>query len=611
MDITARLKNYSKNTFKKIRGLLLPICTFCVVLFLGVSILVIEASAKSFKIPQIQVEVEIQPNGNVLITEHRTYQFDGSFSWADYRLPLNGFADIKNITVSEGNQSFVNRNTEQPGTYLVQQGESSIRVKWFYEAENEKRTFSISYMLEGALVMGPEWGEFFWNYLSSDREKDTDLFNVHLSLPRPLRSDFLYLWSRGPNRTITLTKTEDGYKAEAVNVDDDESVRIRSVFPRTLFDQQHIATTDNSFSLEWAQTDEEAYRDRLAEQKLEEAKYAEVGRILNILVTVLSLGVFIYLYRRYGGKYSVEKPSARQIYEVPTKYHPVVAAWLLNKKTVANNMLLGNVMELARQGYFIIKEKQEKGSFLSSEKKVYHLEKTAQQPEGDLTEWDEYLLSNLNRELQDGSKELKELFTDEVYKEWKELIDEYGDRQNWFDTNSYTGATVNGILQVLLLALGVTAAFWSGPIALIGMGTAFCMAIASLAIIRRTKEGEQVYQQINGYKEQLKGKRSSTEDIDIDTNMLDRHVIFAVTLGMSQDKIESIVDNVGTNEVYFHWFILHGGSGSGSASTPADLASSLGTLSSSGAAAFPGTTGGAGGGAVAGAAGGGASGGAG
>lgn len=598
-------KNHIPKNIKSYRSFFFLVISFCIT----ISITPLEGYGKSYEIPQITVEVEILPNGNVIITEHRTYYFDGSFSWADYRLPLKGFRDIKDLKISEEGRNFANQNTENPGTYMVQQSDNSIRIKWFYGANDEQRTFSISYLLEGALVIGPEWGEFFWNYLSASRKKDTEQLTVRLKLPRYLRSDSLHLWSRGPQANITLSKTGEGFRAQAQHIDNDESVQVRAVFPRAIFDQQKITTTENSFSLEWAKSDEQTYQERLAEQKAEDARYAEIGRILNIVVTLLSILLFIYFYRKFGRKPKVDPPSARQIYEVPKTYHPVVAAWVLNQKTVTSNMLLGNVMELARKGYFIIKEKQQEGSFWSSEKKSYELEKTNQKPDGKLREWDKFLLNHLHRKLENGNNELKDLFTDSVYSEWKEKINEYGKAQNWFDTASYNGAIINGILQVLLMALGVTAAFWSGIIALVSLGTTFCMIFASFAIVSRTEEGEKVYQQLDAYKNQLLGKREVEVEVEMGFNktILGRHTIFAITQGMSGKKIETLFNRAGVENYAFYWFILHGGF----SSTPADVANSLSTLSSTGAAVFPGTTGGAAGGAVAGSAGGGASGGAG
>lgn len=66
--------------------------------------------AQNYEIPEITVKAEILENGTVQIEEQRTYSFDGSFSWADYTLPAEGFSSINNIRVSESDSKLINQN---------------------------------------------------------------------------------------------------------------------------------------------------------------------------------------------------------------------------------------------------------------------------------------------------------------------------------------------------------------------------------------------------------------------------------------------------------------------------------------------------------------------
>ena len=104
-----------------------------------------QASAKEYEIPNIKVEVSINEDGTVRITEHLTYVFDGSFSWAEYELPKEGYSAIKNIQVSENGQSFINENSETAGTFSIAKNENAVKIRWYYQAVDENRTFTISY----------------------------------------------------------------------------------------------------------------------------------------------------------------------------------------------------------------------------------------------------------------------------------------------------------------------------------------------------------------------------------------------------------------------------------------------------------------------------------
>ncbi len=213
-------------------------------------------TAKEYEIPQIWVEVSINADGTVRITEHRTYVFDGSFSWANYRLPKQGFSAISDIQISENGQAFINENSEAKGTFMVEESDDSIRLSWYYSAEDEKRIFTISYTLEDAVVIGPEWSEFFWNYISEDRENSTENLDITINLPETIAPDSLYGWTRGPNQQINLQKTSGTYSVSAQSIDDDEFVKVRTVFPTSVFNQSQVEVTNTDFSLKWAQNDE-------------------------------------------------------------------------------------------------------------------------------------------------------------------------------------------------------------------------------------------------------------------------------------------------------------------------------------------------------------------
>src|SRR3990167_5750678 len=44
--------------------------------------------AKDYHFPKVEGRYQIQSDGSVEVLEHRTYSFDGSFSWADIYIPL-------------------------------------------------------------------------------------------------------------------------------------------------------------------------------------------------------------------------------------------------------------------------------------------------------------------------------------------------------------------------------------------------------------------------------------------------------------------------------------------------------------------------------------------
>lgn len=564
--------------------------------------------AKSYTIPVIRVQVTVQPDGTVRIIEHRTYRFDGSFSWADYRLPMHGFSRIRNITVTEGGTSYRNQNSEAPGTFRVQRGDESLRMQWYYEAEDEERTFTIAYTLEGALVIGPEWVEFYWNYLSSDREKDTDRLTVTLTLPGTVSPDSLYTWKHGAREQMALEKSSSGYRLTARTIDEDESARVRSVFPRRLLTSPQVTTTHDSFSLNQAREDEQA----IQQQRAREARYAGYGHQLLIVVCVLSIAAFIFFYRRYGKRHRASGLSGDATVMIPGRLKPAVAGWLLQGRTIHSGLLMATLLDLARRGYFTIRETEPEAQWMGSDKRRFRIEHgdSSSSSAGALTEWEQQLHTYVTARMDEGTERIDKLFsgsgmeTQRWFSKWKKALKADGDKRGWYDQESKKGIYANLAVQLALMGAAIGATFLAGPTGLIGLGLTAIMMAASAAIYRRTPEGERTYRQWKAYREGL----SNAPDHAIQADLLDRHFIYAVAFGLSQQQVEELFSQCSAEDAAFYWVIFSGHAHTGGA---AAMAASFSTLSASGTAAFPGAAASGAAGATAGAAGGGAAGGAG
>lgn len=93
-------------------------------------------------------------NGDIRYSEKRTYNFSGSFSRANYEFSKRGFDSISNIKITENGLEYLHDDSHSAGTYSVRNLKNSFDIRWNYETRNEVRTFEISYILSGALIVG-------------------------------------------------------------------------------------------------------------------------------------------------------------------------------------------------------------------------------------------------------------------------------------------------------------------------------------------------------------------------------------------------------------------------------------------------------------------------
>ncbi|PAU95732.1 hypothetical protein CK503_01335 [Aliifodinibius salipaludis] len=570
------------------------------IILIGSSFL--STSAKSYEIPDVRVEITIDADGTVHVTEHLTYVFDGSFSWAEYEIPRQGFSALTNIQIQENGKSYINENTESSGTFSVAENKEAIKLTWYYSAEDEKRTFTVSYTLQEALTVGPKWSQFFWNYLSNERDKSTSQLKISIQLPESVSGDSLYGWTRGPKGQFDLQKSAGMFTINASNIDDDEFAKVRAIFPTAVLNKSPISVTDEDFSLSQAQKEEQTYQEKRDQQIKRQEYLSDLWETLNYMIILFSIAGFYFLYRKYGKRHSTSRFSSKETIMAPGEIRPAAIGWLLQGQNITSNLLMATVLDLAREGYFKIQEEPPEEGFLADDKPTFSIERTEKQLDENLQEWENQIITFVEQRLKDGHQKLHNIFggtNSEVsswFTKWRKNLKEYAFDQNWVDEKSYTGCYWNIAVQSLLVIASIPALIYAGPVGLMSLFVSAFALIFSFLIIRRTPEGEEVYHQWSNYKEGLKNAKEHS----ISSDKLDKHFIYGLAFGLGEKELESIIATNANAVPVIAWIAF-----SSNTSSVASVASSFSTLGATGATSFPGTAGGAG--ASAGAAGGGAS----
>ncbi len=114
--------------------------------------------AKSFDFPQANVDVVVEADGSLLVTEQLTYAFSGSFSGANRDIPLRSGESIDQVRVLESGRAFATGGcveigcSSPPGTFGVTRDGDTQRIVWHFSATDEVRTFEIRYRMRGVAV---------------------------------------------------------------------------------------------------------------------------------------------------------------------------------------------------------------------------------------------------------------------------------------------------------------------------------------------------------------------------------------------------------------------------------------------------------------------------
>ncbi|REL24321.1 DUF2207 domain-containing protein [Rhodohalobacter sp. SW132] len=569
------------------------------------------AAGSNYDIPEVSVNIQIHENGTATISEHLTYRFDGSFSWAEANIAKEGFSEIRNIRVSEGNWSYLNENTEEPGTFSVSDRNNSVDIRWHYSAQDTSRTFTITYELTDVLTIGPDHSQFYWHFLGSGRDKATENFTATIQLPGSPDNSEIHTWGRVSEDRFSISIDDGTVLAEGNQLSRNETAAVRILFPTAVLDTESVSVTDSDFTLAGVAAEEEDRIRQAAERAERDAFYASITLEVTIIISLLSIFIFVLLYKKYSTRFKTKTISDRESLIIPDQTPPALSGKLINHHMITGHHFVSTVFDLARRGWFVIEEqkpedKRENGwfSFEDNSKSKFIISDSDETPSDDLNLYEKETVRFVKKQISEGVSEFSKLLSEGGYKTsqwfsgWQKSVKKEFDKLKWVDKESYKAVGFNVAGQLVLIGASIYILVMGTEIAMIALGITFLMCVFSFAMVRRTESGEKAYRRWKAYAKGLKNADKRTVRME----MMDRHFIYATAFQLSEKEIETLIGSTDQSASFiFPWIILT----QGSIHTPASVASSVSTLAASGTNSFSGISGG--GGAVAGSAGGGTS----
>lgn len=198
------------------------------------------AYAKSYSLEKAEVYMEIKPDALVKVEENITFNFSGDFSFAFRDIP-KGEWKIENIQVLENNS---------PLQFdLINQG-SDTRVKWYYNASNEKRTFTIKYDLKNAVHAYKDVAELNWKVWGEGWDRPLQELYGWIELPANVQdANSVYVWGHPEiNGKIGLIENKK-VLFQAFSIPSYQFVEIRTAFPVEMLSSKENAVTELYFGL--------------------------------------------------------------------------------------------------------------------------------------------------------------------------------------------------------------------------------------------------------------------------------------------------------------------------------------------------------------------------
>jgi hypothetical protein len=198
-------------------------------------------SGLSFLIADALVEIAVQSDGSLLVSEHLTYSFSGIFEGAYRDIPTRPDEEVLDVSVSESGTPYspgaptALGSSGAVGSYGTEDLGTGTRIVWHFRATDEDRTFTVSYRMTGVAVAYDDVVDVNVKVWGDEWAVPLDQLNAIMTTPGSPEPGDVFVWGH-PESVQGFTEfAADGVTPllYAESVGPGQFVEMRVVFPRS------------------------------------------------------------------------------------------------------------------------------------------------------------------------------------------------------------------------------------------------------------------------------------------------------------------------------------------------------------------------------------------
>ena len=548
------------------------------------------AAQRSFTIEQDIIDAEVLPDASLRATERLTIDFSGQWNGFFMEIEQDN-TPIQEIVVSENGRAYTfNPGTDYgpPGTFLVKRQGDKVLIDWSIMAQDEKRTFDVSYRVVNAVQVHRDVAELYRKFISETNEFEVGEVRVNLKLPPGAASykqgEEIKIWGHGPLHGEVNFAAANMVVWQIQDLPARTFMEGRVVMPVALFPQAPAAAHTGKEALAGILAEEEGWAQEANQQRWL-ARADNGGALAVILGVIGTIGLLWYKFgRRHPAQFEGE-----YFRELPADYSPAELSLLWNFDKLKAQDLTATILDLARRKFLQIHEETiEVKKFLGTrEITTYRLtflprpEPAAlKKPEqAVLRKHEQELLDYLGQTIAEGRDSLT-LHDIEVYgkesgkefynfwQQWTAGIKQQAEPLKFFDPK--------GKMPIVTFLVGVVL-FIGGALVLVSMtalgvalmGGGLTLSIIPVLFRRRSASGQEQMVRWQAFRRFLTDF-SEMERHEIPSLVIWEHyLVYAVTLGVAQEVIKQLAlvfPNMQDGDYHFgHGWFIYGAHGDMSA----------------------------------------------
>ena len=294
------------------------------------------AQAKSWSIDSMDVVLDIDKNGSLLVEETVTFRFEGSFSYVGRVIPTANLESLSDIEVLQDGR--VLPRGDGPGTWDVfNEGDSKV-IQVNFALTDASATWVFRYRALGSILYFDEGDELRWYLFDADTPVPIESVRATVRLPEPVpKEEMTMALNTGPTVDREYGAPEPGVAVfQAGVVPPYTNYWIVVGFPKGVVTYQWTV------------------------RRVLAAVVPRLGFALPILVF---LGMLLTWRKR--GRDDPAGAHAKYVAEPPSDLPPGLAGALIDEEANVTEVT-ATIVDLARRGYIEMVEDKEGGLFAKS-----------------------------------------------------------------------------------------------------------------------------------------------------------------------------------------------------------------------------------------------------
>ncbi len=350
--------------------------------------------AKEYSIPTVAIQAQVHSNGSLSVSEQRTYSFEGEYSFAYLYINKNpnsaakpGRTEPYELTqflvcdesdcYTEGTAALDSLNKpSRAGYFFVEEQSDRYFVKWYYQAQDERKVFTLNYTVLNAVTLHQDTAELYWQLIGSDWEIPEHGITAVVTLPPGIPSDQLQAWAHGPlaGKVSVVSATEVQYSLSSLP--SGQFFEARMIFPRQVMSGGAVGTLSQSEII----AQEQAFIQATQQGQARQRSILLVVALISGATTFFLVWVIIKRtaeFNRFGKDAPLPHTNlSDRLWEAPSDTAPAQVEQLISgTKTLTPKAFTATVLNLVHRRIFKLRRSYEKEGFIFKEYH-YYLERT-------------------------------------------------------------------------------------------------------------------------------------------------------------------------------------------------------------------------------------------